>query len=96
MGRRVQGADSVRRHERVLLRQGKVHIQAGANEIALAPGKGVLMKIKRILATSAAVAVGIVGMTASATTAAPPKCPPGQTAVVTVVGTDLVTTCRVL
>ena len=28
--------------------------------------------------------------------AAPPKCPPGQTATVTVVGTEVVETCRVL
>lgn len=54
------------------------------------------MKLKRMLATSAAVAVGILGMTASAAPAKPPKCPPGQTAEVTIVGVDVVTTCRVL
>ena len=54
------------------------------------------MKLKRMIATSAAVAVGILGMTASGATAKPPKCPPGQTAVVTVVGVDVVTTCRIL
>jgi hypothetical protein len=54
------------------------------------------MKLKRTIATTAAVAVGILGMTTSAAIAKPPKCPPGQTAEVTLVGVDVVTTCRVL
>lgn len=53
------------------------------------------MTVKRIVATLA-VTAGIFGMSATAAQAAPPKCPPGQTAVVTVIGTELVTTCRVL
>lgn len=53
------------------------------------------MTVKRIIATLA-ITAGVIGGTASAANAKPPKCPPGQTAVVTVIGNDLVTTCRVL
>lgn len=53
------------------------------------------MTLKRIV-TTLAITAGIFGMSASAATAAKKDCPPGQTAVITVVGTELVTTCRVL
>lgn len=45
--------------------------------------------------TAAMLGATLLG-TATAASAAPPKCPPGQTAVVTVVDTELVTTCRIL
>ncbi len=53
------------------------------------------MTLKRIVATLA-ITAGMFGMSATAATAAPKKCPPGQTAVITVVGIDLVETCRFL
>jgi hypothetical protein len=53
------------------------------------------MKRRRVL-VAAAIAAGFLGSTASTALAKPPKCPPGQTATVEVVGTELVTTCRVL
>jgi hypothetical protein len=53
------------------------------------------MSVKRIVGTAALV-LGIIGSTAVTAHAAPKSCPPGQTANVSVVGTELVTTCRVL
>ncbi len=53
------------------------------------------MTLKRRLAVGAMVAA-MVGGSALGAQAAPKKCPPGQTATVTVVGVDLVETCRVL
>lgn len=53
------------------------------------------MFLARIV-TTLALAAGLLAVSAPAANAAPKKCPPGQTAVVTVVGVDLVTTCRVL
>lgn len=55
------------------------------------------MTLKRNVATPAIIAA-MFGMTATAATAGPKpkKCPPGQTAVITLVGVDLVETCRVL
>ena len=38
----------------------------------------------------------LLALNAATVFAAPPKCPPGQTATVTVVGTEVVETCRVL
>ncbi len=52
------------------------------------------MMLKRIFTT--ALVAAVLGGTAAVASAAPPKCPPGQTAVVTVVGVDAVKTCRVL
>lgn len=53
-------------------------------------------KISRKLAVTTLVAA-MLGGTAAAASAGPKKdCPPGQSASVTVVGTELVTTCRVL
>ncbi len=42
------------------------------------------------------VAMLMLAATAVPAFAAPKQCPPGQTATVTLVGTELVTTCRVL
>ena len=54
------------------------------------------MKISRKLAVTALVAT-MLGGSAAAASAGPKKdCPPGQTATVTVVGVELVKTCRVL
>lgn len=53
------------------------------------------MTLKRKLAVGAMVAA-MVGGSALGAQAAPKKCPPGQTATVTVVGVDVVQTCRVL
>lgn len=53
------------------------------------------MKVRRVIA-AAAVAAGLLGASAPSAFAKPPKCPPGQTATVTVIGTDVVETCRVL
>ncbi len=53
------------------------------------------MKMRRVIA-AAALAAGLLGVGASTAGAAPKKCPPGQTAVVEVVGIELITTCRVL
>ena len=53
------------------------------------------MTLKRLVATLA-ITAGMFGMSATAATAAPKKCPPGQTAVIELVGIELVTTCRVL
>lgn len=59
------------------------------------------MKTRRLIA-ACCIAAMTVGVSASGASAKRndgsqgKKCPPGQTAVVTVVGTELVTTCRVL
>jgi hypothetical protein len=42
------------------------------------------------------VVAALLALNAATVFAAPPKCPPGQTATVTVVGTGVVETCRVL
>ena len=42
------------------------------------------------------VMAALLALSAATVLAKPPKCPPGQTATVTVVGTDVVETCRVL
>lgn len=56
------------------------------------------MSARRILTTLALTAAMGASLTAvgTAASAAPKACPPGQTAVVTVVGNELVTTCRIL
>ena len=53
------------------------------------------MTLTRRLAVGAMVAA-MVGASALGAQAAPKKCPPGQTATVTVVGVEVVETCRVL
>ena len=53
------------------------------------------MKFRRLLGMFA-IAGFLVGASGAPASAAPKKCPPGQTAVVTVIGTEVVTTCRVL
>ena len=60
-----------------------------------------VMRLKRLLALAALCSFGAGAVAAPMAVGAPPtkkppKCPPGQTAVVTVVGIDLITTCRVL
>lgn len=53
------------------------------------------MTLKRIVATFA-ITAGMIGATATAATAGRPDCPPGQTSTVSLVGTEVVKTCRVL
>jgi hypothetical protein len=52
--------------------------------------------VKRTTIMLLMVALLMMVATAVPAFAAPKQCPPGQTATVTVVGTELVTTCRVL
>lgn len=52
------------------------------------------MKIRRVLA-AAALAASVIGSTASVATAAPKKCPPGQTVTVEVLNNEVVETCRI-
>ena len=42
------------------------------------------------------VMAALFALNAATVFAAPPKCPPGQSATVTVVGTEVVETCRLL
>ena len=53
------------------------------------------MTLKRRLAVGAVIAA-MIGGSAVGAQAAPKKCPPGQTATVTVLGVEVVETCRVL
>ncbi len=54
-----------------------------------------MKRILLVLSVSLVIAA-VLAATAATALAKPPKCPPGQTATVEVVGEELVETCRVL
>jgi hypothetical protein len=55
-----------------------------------------MRRILLLLAVAMVMAAMVVATAAPAAFTAPKKCPPGQTATVEVLGTEVVETCRVL